>query len=140
MKISIPNESELDRAAKEFLSAIGDRKHIALLAPMGAGKTTLTAAICRALGVSDEVNSPTFSIINEYRDRNGRPIFHFDFYRIETPEETLDLGLDEYFDSDALCLMEWPENVEAFLPDDTLPVRIQVNPDGTRSLLFDITS
>lgn len=136
MRITIANESETGRAAREFLDALGGRCHVALRAPMGAGKTTLTAAVCRELGVTDDVTSPTFSIINEYVDREGNPVYHFDFYRIDTEAQALDLGLDEYFDSGALCLMEWPENVEAFLPDDTLDVTISVADDGTRTITF----
>lgn len=137
MRITIANESETGRAAREFLDALGSRRHVALRAPMGAGKTTLTAAVCRELGVTDDVTSPTFSIINEYVDREGNPVYHFDFYRIDTEAQALDLGLDEYFDSGALCLMEWPENVEAFLPDDTLDVTISVADDGTRTITFE---
>lgn len=129
-------EGELDRAAREFLVAVGERRHIAFHAPMGAGKTTFVSAVCHALGAEDDVSSPTFSIINEYRDREGRPIFHFDFYRIDDDAQALDLGLDEYFDSDALCLMEWPENACRFLPDDTLDVCIDVADDGTREITF----
>lgn len=137
MKITIANEAELDRAAVRLLEAWGNRRHIAFHAPMGGGKTTLTAAICRALGVEDDVSSPTFSIINEYRDSGGRAVYHFDFYRIDSDDRAADLGLDEYFDSDALCLMEWPENVEGFLPDDTLHVRMDVTPDSSRIITFD---
>lgn len=137
MRITIANESETGRAAREFLESLGTRRHVALRAPMGAGKTTLTAAVCRELGVTDDVTSPTFSIINEYVDREGNPVYHFDFYRIDTEAQALDLGLDEYFDSGALCLMEWPENVEGFLPDDTLDVTISVADDGTRTITFE---
>ena len=136
MRITIANESETGRAAREFLDALDGRRHVALRAPMGAGKTTLTTAVCRELGVTDDVTSPTFSIINEYVDREGNPVYHFDFYRIDTEAQALDLGLDEYFDSGALCLMEWPENVETFLPDDTLDVTISVSDDGTRTITF----
>ena len=122
MKIRIASESELDRAAREFIDAIGSNRHIAFQGQMGAGKTTFISALCRALGVSDDVSSPTFSIINEYRTSEGKPIYHFDFYRIEDHREAMDLGLDDYFDSGALCLMEWPENVADFLPDDTVNV------------------
>lgn len=137
MKISIPNEAQLDQAAVRLLEALGCRSHIALYGPMGAGKTTLAAALGRALGVADEVNSPTFSIINEYRDARGNPVFHFDFYRIESSREAMDLGLDEYFDSGALCIMEWPDNIGELLPDDTVPVTIRVEDDGGRTLLID---
>ncbi|MBD5222894.1 MAG: tRNA (adenosine(37)-N6)-threonylcarbamoyltransferase complex ATPase subunit type 1 TsaE [Bacteroides sp.] len=135
MNIRIADEADIDRAAAEFLHRLGDHKHVALVGAMGAGKTTLVGALAHALGVEDDVNSPTFSIINEYRDANDEPIYHFDFYRIETPEEAMDLGLDEYFDSGALCLMEWPENVAALLPDDTLTVKLIVDEDGSRTLI-----
>lgn len=136
MTITIRTEAEIDRAASEFLAAARKWRHIALRSPMGGGKTTFTAALCRVLGVSDEVSSPTFSIINEYAGADGDPIFHFDFYRIETEAEALDLGLDEYFDSGALCLMEWPDNVAPLLPDDTLDVFINVADDGSRIISF----
>ncbi len=138
MKIEIENIEQIDAGAREFLRVIGDRRHIAFHASMGAGKTTFISALCRAMGVEDETTSPTFSIVNEYRDRDDKRIFHFDFYRIETPEETLDLGLDDYFDSGALCLMEWPENVEDFLPDDLLDVYIDVDEKGSRTIHADV--
>lgn len=137
MKIRISNEAELDRAAVILLEALGNRTHVALDGPMGAGKTTLTTAVGRALGVADEVNSPTFSIINEYRDECGNPVFHFDFYRIESPQEAIELGLEEYFDSGALCLMEWPGNIGTLLPDDAVHVIIRVEDDGARTILID---
>lgn len=76
---------------------------------MGAGKTTLIREICTQLGVADNVTSPTFALVNHYRSGRGDNIFHFDFYRIEKLDEAYDLGYDEYFDSGALCLVEWPE-------------------------------
>lgn len=136
-KIIIATEGDIEGAAREFLAAAAGRLHIAFHAPMGAGKTTFISAICRSLGVADDVNSPTFSIINEYRDAGGRPVYHFDFYRIDSPDRAADLGLDEYFDSGSLCLMEWPENVEEFLPDDTLHVDIAVGDDSTRTITFE---
>ena len=137
MEIKINSESEIDAAARELLAALGECRHVALEGTMGAGKTTLTAAIGRVLGVADDVTSPTFSIINQYESPSGERIYHFDFYRIETPSQASDLGLDDYFDSGALCLMEWAGNVEDFLPDDTVVVHIEVQPDGTRVLRFD---
>jgi tRNA threonylcarbamoyladenosine biosynthesis protein TsaE len=102
---------------------------------MGAGKTTFTTAVCKALGVrEDAVSSPTFAIVNEYRAGDGKPVFHFDFYRLEDPAEALDIGLYDYLDSGHLCLMEWPENVEPLLPEETLRVHISVLPDHSRLL------
>ena len=136
--ITIAGLAQLDQAAQEFLQAIGEHSLIAFYAPMGAGKTTFITAVCKALGVEeDAISSPTFAIVNEYRGRGGRPIFHFDFYRIEQPAEALDIGLYDYLDSGELCLMEWPENVEALLPEETLQVHIEVAPDGTRTLSWE---
>jgi tRNA threonylcarbamoyladenosine biosynthesis protein TsaE len=132
-EIVIAGLEDLERAAKEFLEAIGGNTLIAFYAPMGAGKTTFTTALCKALGVQeDAVSSPTFAIVNEYRGGLGQPIFHFDFYRIENPSEALDIGLYDYLDSGYLCLMEWPENIEGLLPEETLRVSISVQPDGSR--------
>ncbi len=137
MEIRIQNLEDIQRAAGEFLKAIGDNTLIAFYAPMGAGKTTFTTALCKELGVrEDSVSSPTFAIVNEYRSRTGEPVYHFDFYRITKPSEALDIGLYDYLDSGYLCFMEWPENVEELLPEETLRVQIKVNPDGSRSLSF----
>ena len=134
-QVLIPGLEQLDQAAQEFLREVGEHTLIAFYAPMGAGKTTFTTAVCKALGVQeDAVSSPTFAIVNEYRSGNSRPVFHFDFYRIENPAEALDIGLYDYLDSGELCLMEWPENVEDLLPEETLRIQIKVLPDGTRRL------
>ena len=134
-EIVIKDLEDLGRAAQAFLEAIGEHTLVAFYAPMGAGKTTFTTAVCKALGVEeDAISSPTFAIVNEYRGREGRPIFHFDFYRIDNPAEALDIGLYDYLDSGCLCLMEWPENIEGLLPEDTLKVSISVQPDGSRLL------
>ena len=133
-EITIRDVNDLDRAAGEFLDRIGDNRLIAFYAPMGAGKTTFTTALCHALGVKDAVCSPTFTIVNEYLDGNGEPIYHFDFYRITKPSEAMDIGLYDYLDSGSLCLMEWPENIEELLPEETLKVNIKVNDDLSRTL------
>ncbi|MBQ2522321.1 MAG: tRNA (adenosine(37)-N6)-threonylcarbamoyltransferase complex ATPase subunit type 1 TsaE [Bacteroidales bacterium] len=133
--ITIKSLSELESAARDFLSQVGDHRLLAFEAPMGAGKTTFIAALCRVLGVdADAVSSPTFALVNEYRARGGEPVYHFDFYRIEHPSEALDIGFYEYVDSGCLCLMEWPGNIAALLPEETLIVRISVSPDGVRTL------
>jgi tRNA threonylcarbamoyladenosine biosynthesis protein TsaE len=137
-EIVIKGLEDLDRAAKAFLKETEEHSLIAFYAPMGAGKTTFTTAVCKALGVQeDAVSSPTFAIVNEYRGGQGQPIFHFDFYRIDKPAEALDIGLYDYLDSGELCLMEWPENVEDLLPEETLKVQIAVLPNGNRILTWE---
>ena len=132
-EITIKDLSDIDRAAGEFLEAIGDNRIIAFYAPMGAGKTTFTTALCRRLGVrEDAVSSPTFAIVNEYRTGDGEPMYHFDFYRVTKVSEALDIGFYDYVDSGSLCVIEWPENIEELLPEETLKVSITTNPDGSR--------
>lgn len=136
--IRINGLENLEQAARSFIEAIGKQTLVAFYAPMGAGKTTFTTALCKVLGVrEDAVSSPTFAIVNEYRAAGGRPVFHFDFYRIENPAEALDIGLYDYLDSGELCLMEWPENIEALLPEETLRVQLSVQTDGSRLLTWE---
>lgn len=136
-EIIIKNTSDLDRAASEFLEKIGDNRLVAFFAPMGAGKTTFTTALCKVLGVTDPVCSPTFTIVNEYLTDEGESLFHFDFYRISKLSEAIEIGLDDYLYSGCLCIMEWPENIEELLPDETLRVNITVNPDQSRTISWE---
>lgn len=136
-QITIANTADLDRAAAEFLEKIGDRTLVAFFAPMGAGKTTFTTAISKALGVTDPVGSPTFAIVNEYMRADGDPMYHFDFYRINKLQEAVEIGLYDYLDSGFLCIMEWPENIEDLLPEETLKVYFTINPDQSRTLVWD---
>lgn len=139
MKIEIPNREALSQAAKEFAAQMGDETVYAFYGEMGAGKTTFIGELCRALGVEDDLaNSPSFSIINEYRsDTTAELIYHFDLYRLENIDDALEIGVEDYFDSGALCLLEWPERIEALLPDDTVKVHITVNPDESRTLTIE---
>lgn len=105
---------------------------MAFFGEMGAGKTTLIREICARLGVKDTVTSPTFALVNHYFSEEAGDIFHFDFYRIEKLEEAYDLGYDEYFESGALCLVEWPEKIEPLLPNDAIKVRIEVTGPSSR--------
>lgn len=136
-EIIINGLEDLDRAAVEFLKEIGDNRLIAFFAPMGSGKTTFTTAICRVLGVTDPVGSPTFAIVNEYMCEDGEPMYHFDFYRINKLAEAIEIGLYDYLDSGCLCLMEWPENIEELLPEETLKVSITVAKDGSRTVSWE---
>lgn len=135
-EILIPSLDKIDDAAREFMAQMGDETVYAFYGEMGAGKTTFINALCRALGVEeDPTGSPTFSIINEYRsDTTAELIYHFDLYRIESTYQALDIGVEDYFDSGALCLLEWPERIADILPDDTVRVDITENPDGSRLL------
>ena len=136
-EVIIRDTADLDRAAAEFLEKIGDNTLVAFFAPMGAGKTTFTTALCKVLGVTDPVGSPTFAIVNEYLRADGDYMYHFDFYRINKLSEAVEIGLDDYLYSGCLCIMEWPENVEELLPEDTLRVTITVNPDLSRTLSWE---
>ena len=133
-EVIIRDMNDIDRAAGEFLDKTAGHRLIAFFAPMGAGKTTFTAAICRKLGVSDAVCSPTFTIVNEYVAENGEPVYHFDFYRIDSIAEARNIGLDEYFTSDALCFVEWPEKAEELLPDGYVHVTITPEENGSRTV------
>lgn len=139
-QINIPDAAALPQAAKEFAALMGDETVYAFYGEMGAGKTTFIRELCRALGVEDDLaNSPSFSIINEYRsDSTAELIYHFDLYRLESVDEALEIGVEDYFDSGALCLLEWPERIEPLLPDDTVKVTVTANPDESRTLLLDI--
>lgn len=138
MKIVVDSLEGLSAAAEKFLEAAKGHRVFAFHAQMGAGKTTFIAELCRRLGVGDESASPTFSILNEYRSRtSGEPICHFDFYRLESPEEAFDIGAEDYFYSGCYCFVEWPEVVEPILPPGTVDVEITVD-SGTGSRTIDI--
>ncbi len=136
LEIPIPNVEALPQAAREFMKQMGDFTVYAFFGQMGAGKTTFINALCHELGVeTDPINSPSFAIINEYRsDTTAELIYHFDCYRLEKEEEAQDIGAEDYFDSGALCFIEWPERIENLLPDDTVRVDINVNDDDSRTL------
>ncbi|MBR3562781.1 MAG: tRNA (adenosine(37)-N6)-threonylcarbamoyltransferase complex ATPase subunit type 1 TsaE [Bacteroidales bacterium] len=137
-RIVIHNLSEIDQAARQFLHEAGQGRIIAFYAPMGAGKTTFTTALCRVLGVNeDAVSSPTFAIVNEYRTRTGESVYHFDFYRITKPSEALDIGFYDYIDSGCTCILEWPENIEEIIPEEALRVQIEVLPDESRVISWE---
>ncbi len=136
LKIDVKSVADLEQAARRFVEEMGDETVYAFYGEMGAGKTTFIRALAAALGVKDDVaNSPSFSIINEYRsDTTAELIYHFDLYRLDSMDEAMDIGVEDYFDSGALCLLEWPERIEPMLPDDTVRVTITVNPDESRTI------
>lgn len=133
--ITIKDLGLIRESAKEFIGGMDDRTVFAFHGNMGAGKTTFIKAICEELGVEDVINSPTFAIINEYRSaETGELIYHFDYYRINKLSEAQDIGTEDYFDSGALCFIEWPEKIEELLPNDVVNVTITENEDGTRTI------
>ena len=136
MEIIIKDIESISEAAREFIAQLGDNKRFAFYGSMGAGKTTFVKALCEAMGVTDTVNSPTFAIVNEYDTPSGRPIYHFDFYRIKRLAEVYDMGYEDYFYGRGLCLIEWPELIEELLPEDTVKVTIEELPDGSREVRF----
>jgi tRNA threonylcarbamoyladenosine biosynthesis protein TsaE len=122
-------------AAKAFIKQMDDRTVFAFRGTMGAGKTTFIKAVCEELGVRDVINSPTFAIVNEYRSETTcELIYHFDFYRINSVQEAYNMGAEDYFESGALCFIEWPEKVKDLLPDDTVYVDIAEQEEGVRTL------
>lgn len=134
--IIINSLEEIDEAARRFVEMMDDRTVYAFYGEMGAGKTTFINALSRALGVEDDATgSPSFAIVNEYRSATtAELIYHFDLYRLECVEEALDLGVEDYFDSGALCFIEWPERIDDILPDDTVKVTIKVEESGQRHI------
>ena len=126
--ISVPMLAALPAAAAQIRAAIAEAgvTVVAFEGEMGAGKTTLIRALAAILGVVDDVSSPTFSLVNEYRDGQDQSVYHFDFYRIESVEEAVRMGAAEYLDSGYLCLVEWPARVAILLPTPRLEVRLVV--------------
>lgn len=131
VKIKIDTLSQLPAAAQELLRLFGAEKVVAFEGEMGSGKTTIIKALCDCLGVKDNVSSPTFSIVNEYFTENGETIYHFDFYRLKSLREALDIGVEEYFYSGAYCFIEWPEKIGELLPETALRVFIEKENDAS---------
>lgn len=128
------NLDELDDLAASVAVFLPSSGVVALHGAMGAGKTTLIAALCRHWGVADAVGSPTFSIINEYRAANGRTILHMDWYRLRDAEEALQAGVEDALYSGALCLVEWAEKYPDLLPANTLHLHIEPVNSGLRKV------
>lgn len=125
MKVLVA-EHELDKVSQYIVNQSEKQKIICFRGELGAGKTTLIKNICNFLKVKDEVNSPTFSIVNEYETAGNQRLYHFDFYRIEEEEEALDIGVEDYFYSELLCLIEWPSKIENLLPENRIEVNISI--------------
>jgi tRNA threonylcarbamoyladenosine biosynthesis protein TsaE len=118
--------NDLSRVSREIIRFAAEKKIWLFEGEMGAGKTTLIKALCQELGVADHVSSPTYSLINEYLDQNGKLIYHFDFYRIKDQSEAIDIGSEEYFYSGNICFIEWPSMIPDLLPEKYLKISIEV--------------
>lgn len=134
MNLIIKSIKTINETARQFIEQIGDGTVFAFNGAMGAGKTTFIKAICEELGVNQTVNSPTFSIVNEYEAAEGRIIYHFDFYRINKIEEAQEIGIEEYLYSGNLCFIEWSENIAPILPDSIINVDIEEIENGVRNV------
>jgi tRNA threonylcarbamoyladenosine biosynthesis protein TsaE len=135
-KLTITSIESIHESAQQFINQIGENTIFAFNGNMGVGKTTFIKAICEAMGVKETVNSPTFSIVNEYEAADGRIIYHFDCYRINKIQEALDLGTEEYLYSGNLCFIEWSENIASLLPDSLVNVNIEEEENGVRNIVI----
>lgn len=135
MEMTFNTLGGLPEAARRLLAALpANGRVLAFHGPMGVGKTTFIAALCRELGVvEDEVNSPTFAIVNMYQGADSE-IYHFDFYRLEDESQALDIGAEDYLYSGAWCFVEWPENAPGILPAETVHVYMEELADGSRKM------
>jgi tRNA threonylcarbamoyladenosine biosynthesis protein TsaE len=131
MELLVNNLAELDATATSILSFAPNNRVFLFYGDMGAGKTTLIKSLCKALGVTDNISSPTFAIVNEYRAVNST-VYHFDFYRLKTETEAMDMGFEEYLYSGNYCFIEWPEKIPELLPENYISINIQVVADGAR--------
>ncbi len=136
ISLKIKSIKTINETARQFIEQIRENTVFAFNGSMGAGKTTFIKAICGELGVTETVNSPTFSIVNEYEGNNSRIIYHFDCYRINKIEEALEIGIEEYLYSGNLCFIEWGENIASLLPDSIVNVEIKELENGERNVLI----
>ena len=134
MELKNQNLSDYSKIANEIISLAGKIKIWTFEGNLGAGKTTLIKQLCKEMGIQDSVHSPTFSLVNNYDDK----VFHFDCYRLNNLEEAMDFGMEEYLDSDKICLIEWPALVNDILPYPRLSVEISYNHQKSRDFLIKI--
>jgi tRNA threonylcarbamoyladenosine biosynthesis protein TsaE len=127
LTLQIQTLAALSAVAKDIINFAGDNKIWLLNGEMGAGKTTLSKAICAELGVIDNVHSPTFSLVNQYLTQKGEIIYHFDFYRLKNEQEAFHIGVEEYFYSGNLCLIEWASQIPSFIPSVYVEINIIKN-------------
>ncbi len=129
--------TDIGEAAGFILAQAGERRKIAFYGEVGAGKTTLTQAICRRLGATDTAVSPTFALVNEYLNPDtGLRIHHLDLYRLRSIEEALDIGVEDFLYDEHYCFIEWPELIEPLLPDDAVRIKIAESGESTRKVII----
>lgn len=127
---------EINVVAEKIIEFAKEKsKTLLFYGDMGAGKTTLIKSIAKKLGITEEVSSPTYSLVNQYV-KNDITIYHFDFYRIEDEEEAYDIGFEEYLNENTWCFIEWPSRINNLLPDDALVIRILIEDNVTRKVLI----
>ena len=130
----VTDVNQLEAVARALLAEAGTRRVWLFFGEMGAGKTTLIKALCRALGVATVVQSPTFGLVNEYATLAADPIYHLDCYRLKSEAEALDIGLETYLDSGAYCFVEWPERIETLWPPACYRVTLLPDETGSRTI------
>lgn len=128
---------DLGEISSALIQSTRDHRLFAFYGKMGAGKTTLILRMLKAVGVSEAGSSPTYSIVNEYASSDFGPVFHFDFYRIESVEEVYDIGYEDYLYSGSYCFMEWPERIEELMPEDVVKVFIEEE-ENTRKIRLEL--
>lgn len=134
MLLTASSTSQLSTVASEIITFASKNRIFLFYGEMGAGKTTLIKSLCKQLGTNDNVASPTFSIVNEY-NAPGRNIYHFDFYRLKTQTEALDMGFEEYLYSGNYCFIEWPEKIPDLLPLHYISIKISVESNNERQII-----
>ena len=140
-KVVTHSPEETHSFGMEFSAKLSRGDCVALTGDLGSGKTCLAQGICKGLGVSDQVTSPTYILINEYEGRDTKglpfPVYHFDLYRLGTPQELVELGCDDFFYGSGICLIEWAELAGGLLPENTTTIQIETSRVNQRT--FNIT-
>jgi tRNA threonylcarbamoyladenosine biosynthesis protein TsaE len=134
VQLIVDSEKELDDVAKKIINYSEEQKIWIFYGEMGAGKTTLIKAISNRFDIEDNVHSPSFGIVNEYGNHNDEVFYHFDFYRIKNEAEAMDIGIEEYFDSDEYCFIEWPQKISSLLPEKFLKIEIKMTTQTGREI------
>jgi tRNA threonylcarbamoyladenosine biosynthesis protein TsaE len=125
------------RAGKDFSNQLVPGNIVAFYGDLGTGKTRVIKGICEGLGVQENITSPTFTIVNEYRDGKF-PVFHFDFYRINSISEMQEIGFDEYLSDDGVCLIEWADRIAGLLPLDRFDIHLRLgNSEHDREIIIE---